>query len=95
VWRSAPAGAFVAQSLVDGDGSDDGSGGDVRETEVILSDRRRDGALDFVTYDAAGDRARVSRFLDEQGQTETRDAPLSCLQCHRTDRGFVEVTPRP
>jgi hypothetical protein len=53
IYRSSLAGAFVAQTVKDGV---------IVETEALLTDRRRDGSFDIVTYNAEGERTATSAF---------------------------------
>lgn len=73
LFEDPEAGVYVAESL-DSQGR--------RETEVILENHRRDGALDFLVYDHAGqlrDRAPLA-----MGSAKTvLPAPYACMMCHR------------
>lgn len=53
LFRSSLAGAFVAQTVRDGVAV---------ETEALLTDRRRDGSFDIVSYGAGGARTATSTF---------------------------------
>ena len=71
---SPAAGVFVAESIIDGE---------VRETEILLSNRRSDGQLDFAVYNSDGSLDDRSLF-----PTLTPDlhvvasAPYTCMTCH-------------
>jgi len=77
ISRNGETGVFVAETLNDDDS--------VRETEIILTDRRRDGALDFLEYDAGGILRGASRFAAAGGGQTTGPAPFACIACHGTD----------
>jgi hypothetical protein len=77
IFRNGAAGVFVAETLNDDDS--------VRETEIILTDARRDGALDFLEYDAGGILRGASRFAAAGGGQTTGPAPFACIACHGTD----------
>ena len=57
--------------------------GEVRETEVLWSNRRSDGALDFLVYDENGDLQDGSYFKTSQGPETPEASPFSCMACHR------------
>ena len=68
------AGAYVAESVVDGT---------VRETEILLTGRRNDGNLDFLVYDAAGQlRDRTQFPTISMGPHVTAASPYVCTTCH-------------
>jgi hypothetical protein len=77
IFRDGAAGVFVAETLNDDDS--------VRETEIIITDARRDGALDFLEYDASGVLRGASRFAAAGGGQTTGPAPFACIACHGTD----------
>lgn len=77
IFRNGDAGVFVAETLNDDD--------TVRETEIILTDRRRDAGLDFLEYDAAGVLRGASRFAASGGGQTTGPSPFACIACHGTD----------
>jgi hypothetical protein len=79
--RSAAAGVFVAETLLE-------RGGAVRETEIILTDRRADGALEFLEYDVNGDLRSASSFATSDGES-VGAVPFTCMACH----GTHDVTP--
>ena len=67
-------GAYVAESLEDGV---------VRETEILLTGRRRDGNLDFLVYDADGRLSDRTRFPRRRGGGHVMGAsPYVCTACH-------------
>jgi hypothetical protein len=78
---------FAAETIIDGE---------VRETEIVWRGRRRDDALDFLVYDAAGQLRDGSTFVTSNGPETAAAAPYACLACHR-DRaggaGFVVAFP--
>jgi hypothetical protein len=87
IGREASAGVFLAQTLDDAD--------NVLETEILLTDQRPDGALEFLAYDEDGVLRATSPFPVD-GVTTELPAPFVCMQCHRSEtRGFVEVHPAP
>lgn len=80
--RSGPDGVFVAETLLE-------PGGAVRETEIIWTDRRRDGAVEFLEYDENGDLRSASTFATSTGGESVGAVPFSCMACH----GTHDVTP--
>ncbi len=76
IYRNAETGTFVAETL---------EGGVVRETEIILTDRRRDGRIDFLEYDHEGQLVGASRFRGSNGQDSVAAVPFGCITCHGTD----------
>ena len=65
---------YVAETLADGI---------VRETEIILSGRRRDGNLDFLVYNAEGKLSDRTRFPTIGAGSEVMAAsPYVCTSCH-------------
>lgn len=83
--RSVVDGVFVAETLV-GPGPDQ----TVRETEIVLTDRRNDGALEFLEYDEAGDLRGASEFASSSGAPSVGSVPFACIACH----GTRDVTPQ-
>lgn len=77
--RSSADGAFVAETLLDGS---------VRETEILLTDRRSDGALEFLEYDSNGNLRSASSFATSGGES-VGAVPFTCMACH----GTHNVTP--
>lgn len=80
---------FAAETIVDGA---------VRETEIVWSGRRTDGALDFLVYDDAGRLKDGSTFVTSAGPETAAAAPYACLACHRDRQGgagFVVTFPPP
>ena len=74
LWTNPDVGLYLAETL---------DGGTVAETEVVMSGRRVDGALDFVVYDDVGNLSAVSRFATGGGTgTVQSAAPCTCLFCH-------------
>lgn len=80
--RSGPDGVFVAETLV-------AAGGPVRETEIILTDRRQDGAIEFIEYDEDGNLRSASSFATSTGGESVGAVPFTCMACH----GTHNVTP--
>jgi hypothetical protein len=81
--RSAVDGVFVAETLLDRES------GAVRETEIIWTDQRRDGALEFLEYDANGNLRSASSFATSTGGDSVGAVPFTCMACH----GTHDVTP--
>lgn len=84
--RSAVEGVFVAETLVN-----TAEGFAVRETEILLTDRRNDGAIEFLEYDAAGVLRSASSFATATGDQSLGAVPFTCIACH----GTRDVTPPP
>ncbi len=80
--RSASDGVFVAETLLEPNGA-------VRETEIIWTDQRRDGALEFLEYDANGALRSASSFATSTGGESVGAVPFTCMACH----GTHDVTP--
>ena len=79
LFRNDTDKVYVAETLEDGE---------VRETEIILGERRQDGNLEFLVYDAGG---RLTDRTVFPNTAQTRDvtsaAPFVCTTCHAsTDR---------
>jgi hypothetical protein len=53
------------------------------EIEVLLRDERRDGALDFLAFDAAGKRVDAVSFRGS-GVEGALAVPAACVTCHRS-----------
>ncbi|HIN85161.1 MAG TPA: hypothetical protein EYN06_01680 [Myxococcales bacterium] len=83
---SEEAGVWMAETIVDGE---------VRETELILKDRRGDGALDFLAYDADGQLMDRSRFETSKGIDISGAAPYVCIICHSAPPTFFPDTVYP
>lgn len=83
--RSVVDGVFVAETLVV-----TGESETVRETEIVMTDRRNDGALDFLEYDQAGDLRGASSFASSSGVQSVGSVPFACITCH----GTRDVTPQ-
>ena len=64
---------YVAETLVDGK---------VRETEILLAGNRKDGALDFLVYEADGNLAARGEFATASGTNVTGASPYTCIACH-------------
>lgn len=65
---------YVAESLVDGN---------VRETEILLTNNRSDGQLDFLVYDAQGQLTNRTQFPTlGNGPHVVTSAPYACMTCH-------------
>jgi hypothetical protein len=73
--RLAPSiGIYVAESLWEGE---------VRETEILLTDNRTDGQLDFLVYGADGILTDRSQFPTLGGGPHlVTSAPYTCMTCH-------------
>lgn len=84
--RSAFDGVFVAETLLVDDATGDVS---VRETEILMTDRRRDGAIDFLEYDGTGNLRSASSFATSAGGDSVGSVPFTCMACHNTH----DVTP--
>ena len=89
--RDHEAGVYVAETIV---------GTEVRETEILLGDRREDGAFDFLVYDTDGQLSDRSRFPTlSNGPSLVAAAPYVCTSCHvdaeatPTTWGFAVQTP--
>jgi hypothetical protein len=89
--RNHEAAVYVAETLV---------GTEVRETEILLGDRREDGAFDFLVYDTDGLLSDRSRFPTlDNGPSLVAAAPYVCTSCHvdhdaaPTTWGFGVQTP--
>ncbi|MBJ94095.1 MAG: hypothetical protein CMP23_06395 [Rickettsiales bacterium] len=67
------SGIYVSQTLFEGV---------VEETEIVLTDWRNDGQLDFVVYDAEGRLTDRSLFPSLGGTPAVMGAPYSCMSCH-------------
>ncbi|MDP6946406.1 MAG: hypothetical protein QF464_19820, partial [Myxococcota bacterium] len=67
------AGVYVAQTL-DGDV--------VRETEILMTHTRTDGAIDFIAYDGEGDLIDRGEFVAASGNNVPGAAPYTCIACH-------------
>ena len=76
IRRNGQTGVFVAETLL--------AEGVVRETEIILSDRRNDGALDFLEYGQDGRLRSASAVLDSSAQEVIGAVPFACISCHNT-----------
>lgn len=84
--RSAFDGVFVAETLLVDDVTGDIT---VRETEILMTDRRRDGAIDFLEYDATGNLRSASSFATSTGGESVGSVPFTCMACHNTH----DITP--
>jgi hypothetical protein len=73
IFGDGSAGAYVVETL-DGD--------QVRETEVIFTDLRSDGQLDFAAYTAGGELSDRSTFATGGGGERTTAVPFTCITCH-------------
>ena len=77
------AGVYVAETLVDGV---------LRETEILLDGRRRDGNLDFLIYNAAGQLSDRTQFPTVgMGPHVYAASPYVCTTCHM-NRDRTETT---
>lgn len=71
---SPETGVYVAESLWEGE---------VRETEIILSDNRTDGQLDFLVYGEDGVLTDRSQFPTiGNGEHLVTSSPYTCMTCH-------------
>lgn len=66
-------GVYVAETLVNDV---------VRETEVIFSNLRDDGQLDFAVYTPEGELTDRSTFATNGGTPVTSASPFTCMSCH-------------
>ncbi len=73
VYEAPELGVYVTETVV---------GGQVRETEVLLSALRTDGQLDFAAYTADGLLSDRSSFATAGGGVITTAAPYTCISCH-------------
>lgn len=71
--RNGDLGVYVAETVVNDE---------VRETEVLFTNLRRDGHLDFAVYTPGGELTDRSTFATANGGTVTSAAPYTCLSCH-------------
>jgi hypothetical protein len=67
------AGVYVAQTLL---------GDAVRETEILMTKTRTDGAIDFIAYDGEGDLVDRGAFVSGSGDDVPGAAPYTCIACH-------------
>ncbi len=71
---SPSTGVYVAESLWDGE---------VRESEILLTDNRSDGQLDFLVYGADGVLTDRSQFPTLNGGPHlVTSSPYTCMTCH-------------
>lgn len=85
LWQKPDAGLWLAETF---------ENGVVKETEIVMSGRRNDGALDFIVYDDEGKLSNASRFGTNGATTLHLAAPYACLACHADDSfGFTVVSP--
>jgi hypothetical protein len=71
---SPETGVYVAESLWEGE---------VRETEILLTQNRTDGQIDFVVYGADGVLTDRSQFPTIGGGSHlVTSAPYTCMTCH-------------
>jgi hypothetical protein len=85
-YENDDLGIYVAETLVEGE---------VRETEVLFTNLRGDGQLDFAVYTEKGtltDRSPIAAF---GGAQIVSAAPFACMGCHyNEERGrFDELRP--
>ena len=67
-------GVFVAESLVDEV---------VRETEILMTNSRSDGQIDFLVYDGEGALTNRTEFPTlANGPHVVVSAPYTCMTCH-------------
>jgi hypothetical protein len=86
LYEDAGLGIYVAEST-------DPETGEL-ETDIILTDSRADGALEFLSYGIDG--AATDRIGMVQGSgVSVVPAPLACAMCHRSlvDNTFTQVDP--
>jgi len=67
------AGVYVAQTM---------EGETVRETEILMTSTRTDGAIDFIAYDGEGDLIDRGEFVAASGNNVPGAAPYTCIACH-------------
>jgi hypothetical protein len=72
-----------------------GADGGVREYEILISERRADGALNFLVYDSDGDLMDRSEFATVSGGTVVSASPFACMSCHVdfTERTYDVILP--
>ncbi len=71
---SPETGVYVAESLWEGE---------VRETEILLTDNRSDGQIDFLVYGSDGVLTDRSQFPTIGGGTHlVTSSPYTCMTCH-------------
>jgi hypothetical protein len=57
--------------------------GEVRETEILLTDNRSDGQIDFLVYGSDGVLTDRSQFPTIDGGTHlVTSSPYTCMTCH-------------
>jgi len=86
IHSNATQGVYVSETLVDGG---------IRETEVIFTQLRTDGQLDFAAYTPDGHLTDRSTFATTGGGTVTAAAPYICMSCHLNSAtgGFSVLRP--
>jgi len=80
LWANEADGVFVAETVADGG---------ARETEVLFTNLRSDGQLDFAVYTHDGELSDRSTFAAGAGGANevTSAAPYTCLTCHVDTEG--------
>lgn len=73
IWKDDTLGIYVAETLVEAG---------VRETEILFTNLRGDGQIDFAPYTADGHLTDRSTFATGSGGTVTSSAPYTCMACH-------------
>jgi hypothetical protein len=79
IRESEEEGVYVAETWI---------AGEIRETEILLSHSRSDGALDFLVYDQDGDLMDRSEFVTASGNTIGGASPYGCIACHFAGGSF-------
>jgi len=82
IRENAEAGVYVAETWIEGT---------LRETEILLTHSRSDGALDFLVYDHEGNLMDRSEFVTASGATVGGASPYGCIACH-FEGGSFEIT---
>jgi hypothetical protein len=79
IRESEEAGVYVAETWI---------AGEIRETEILLSHSRSDGALDFIVYDQDGNLMDRSEFVTASSATIGGASPYGCIACHFAGGSF-------
>jgi len=79
IRENAELGIYIAETYIDGI---------LRETEILMSHSRTDGALDFLVYDEAGALMDRSEFVTASGDTVGGASPYGCIACHFAGGSF-------
>lgn len=73
IFESHEDGVYVGEAIIEGE---------VRETEILMTSSRTDGAIDFVAYDEAGDLVDRGEFTTAAGTMIGGATPYTCIACH-------------